>query len=332
MYPTFRRAAAALAAVVVATTLAACGGGADAKPYDAESTGTPSGSWPRTITDTVGSVTLKEQPKNIVSTSVVLTGSLLAIDAPVKGSGASMPGGVGFDAQGFFTQWSDAAKAKGVKALYTKSTLNLEAVKAAKPDLIIVSATGGDSAKDQYAQLTKIAPTVSVDYNSASWEQVTTRLGEITGHEAQAKAAIADYAKQVAGLKASMTPPAAAVQAIAYQGENGAAFALPDGPHADVLKALGVTLAPLPAGVKPEKDRGDVAFVSTEVAVAGLTAKDVLLIDGDADTVKALSAAKAYQNVPALKGRLVPLGHPSFKLDYYSAIDMAKHVAAAYAK
>ena len=39
--------------------------------------------WPRQVTDSYGTHTLPSQPLRIVSTSVTLTGSLLAIDAPV---------------------------------------------------------------------------------------------------------------------------------------------------------------------------------------------------------------------------------------------------------
>ncbi len=47
--------------------------------------------WPRQIVDSRGPHTLESQPQRIVSTSVTLTGSLLAIDAPVVASGATTP-------------------------------------------------------------------------------------------------------------------------------------------------------------------------------------------------------------------------------------------------
>ncbi len=49
-----------------------------------------------------GTITLKSAPKRIVSTSVTLTGSLLAIDAPVIASGAGVPNSRFTDSQGFF--------------------------------------------------------------------------------------------------------------------------------------------------------------------------------------------------------------------------------------
>lgn len=58
--------------------------------------------WPRQITDSRGTHTLESQPLRIVSTSVTLTGSLLAIDAPVVASGATTPNNRVADGQDFY--------------------------------------------------------------------------------------------------------------------------------------------------------------------------------------------------------------------------------------
>lgn len=57
--------------------------------------------WPRQVTDSRGTHTLEQKPQRIVSTSVTLTGSLLAIDAPIIASGATTPNNRIGDAQGF---------------------------------------------------------------------------------------------------------------------------------------------------------------------------------------------------------------------------------------
>lgn len=59
--------------------------------------------WPRQITDSRGTHTTESQPQRIVSTSVTLTGSLLAIDAPVIASGATTPNNRVADDQWLFT-------------------------------------------------------------------------------------------------------------------------------------------------------------------------------------------------------------------------------------
>lgn len=104
----------------------------------------PDAGWPRQIRDSRGVHTLDHKPARIVSTSVTLTGSLLAIDAPVVASGATTPNNRFADDQGFMRQWSDVAKARHVARLYIGEP-NAETVAAQMPDLILISATGGDS-------------------------------------------------------------------------------------------------------------------------------------------------------------------------------------------
>lgn len=78
--------------------------------------------WPRQITDSRGTHTLESQPQRIVSTSVTLTGSLLAIDAPVIASGATTPNNRVADDQGFLRQWSKVAKERKLAtALYRRT-------------------------------------------------------------------------------------------------------------------------------------------------------------------------------------------------------------------
>lgn len=311
--------------------LPACGSAPEGADGGSDQGGATTG-WPRTIEHALGTTTLPAAPRAIVSTSVVLTGSLLAIEAPVVGSGATVPGGPGIDDKGFFTQWASIADERGVDVLYDNSELDLEAVQAAAPDLILLSPVGGDATADQYEQLGQIAPAVAIDYNSRRWEDVTRELGRITGREEKAQAVVDDFTVKIAEICRRITPPAEPVQLIAYQGDNGAAFALPTGPHAELMEELGFTVAGLPDGAQTEEGRGDVAFLSPEAAVAGLTATHVLLIDGDDKTVEAMRADPIYQGVPAMSGRIVPLGHPSFKLDYYAALDMAAHVEAGYGR
>lgn len=69
------------------------------------------------------------------------------------------------------------------------------------PDLILISATGGDSALALYDQLSTIAPTLIINYDDKSWQSLLTQLGEITGHEKQAAERIAQFDKQLAAAK-----------------------------------------------------------------------------------------------------------------------------------
>lgn len=47
------------------------------------------------------------------------------------------------------------------------------------PDLILISATGGDSAMTLYDQLSTIAPTLIINYDDKSWQALLTQLGRL---------------------------------------------------------------------------------------------------------------------------------------------------------
>ena len=171
--------------------------------------------WPRQVTDSRGVHTLESKPTRIVSTSVTLTGSLLAIDAPVVASGATTPNNRVADAQGFLRQWGDIAKQRKVARLYIGEP-SAEAVAAQMPDLILISATGGDSALALYDQLSAIAPTLIINYDDKSWQELLTQLGTLTGQEKQAAERIAAFDKQLAQVKQQMKLPPQPVNAIVY--------------------------------------------------------------------------------------------------------------------
>lgn len=205
--------------------------------------------WPRQITDSRGPHTLESQPLRIVSTSVTLTGSLLAIDAPVVASGATTPNNRVADGQGFLRQWSDVAKARKLSRLYIGEP-SAEAVAAQMPDLILISATGGDSAMMLYDQLSTIAPTLIINYDDKSWQALLTQLGEITGHEKQAAERIAEFDKKLAALKEKMKLPPQPVTALVYTAAaHSANIWTKESAQGQLLEQLGFTLADLPGGL-----------------------------------------------------------------------------------
>lgn len=128
------------------------------------------GEWPRTIETDDGELTLESQPERIVSTSVTLTGSLLAVDAPVIATGVTGENVEDLsDENGFLIQWSEEAKEAGVEKLWDNTAPDAEKAVGYAPDLIVVSKKSGDSAFDQIDRLEQIVPGLVVDYSDASW-------------------------------------------------------------------------------------------------------------------------------------------------------------------
>ncbi|MBP2847058.1 Fe2+-enterobactin ABC transporter substrate-binding protein [Dickeya oryzae] len=286
--------------------------------------------WPRTVQTPKGPLTLTHPPQRIVSTSVTLSGTLLAINAPLVGSGATSPDTVVADEQGFFRQWSAEAKARHVKPLYITEP-NAEAIAAAAPDMIIIAATGGDSALKLYEQLSAIAPTLVVDYGDKSWQQLADYLGQAIGHETDAHQVIERFEQRVQAVKQAIQLPPQPVSALVYY-EDGRGFNLwtPSSAQGQLLHELGFQLASLPDNLPTETRMGkrqDVLQISGENMAASLNGQSLLLFATDENTVKRVIDNPFLSHLdPVMQHRVWAMGPDTFRLDYYSASNMLNQV------
>ena len=290
--------------------------------------------WPRQVTDSRGVHTLESKPTRIVSTSVTLTGSLLAIDAPIVASGATTPNNRVADGQGFLRQWGDIAKQRKVARLCIGEP-SAEAVAAQMPDLILISATGGDSALALYDQLSAIAPTLIINYDDKSWQALLTQLGEITGHEKQAAERIAAFDKQLAQVKQQMTLPPQPVNAIVYTAAaHSANLWTTESAQGKLLHQLGFTLADLPAGLQTSTSQGkrhDIIQLGGENLATGLNGEGLFVFAGDEKDVAAIYANPLLAHLPSVKNKRVwALGTETFRLDYYSAMLVLQRLNAMF--
>ncbi|WP_219951569.1 Fe2+-enterobactin ABC transporter substrate-binding protein [Dickeya zeae] len=286
--------------------------------------------WPRTVPTPKGPLTLTHPPQRIVSTSVTLSGTLLAINAPLVGSGATSPDTVVADEQGFFRQWSAEAKARHVKPLYITEP-NAEAIAAATPDMIIIAATGGDSALKLYEQLSTIAPTLVVDYGDKSWQQLADYLGEAIGHETDARQVIERFEQRVQAVKQAIQLPPQPVSALVYY-EDGRGVNLwtPSSAQGQLLHELGFQLASLPDNLPTETRMGkrqDIVQISGENMAASLNGQSLLLFATDENTVKRVIDNPFLSHLePVVQHRVWAMGPDTFRLDYYSASNMLNQV------
>lgn len=290
--------------------------------------------WPRTLPSRMGEVTLDKPPQRIVSTSVTLTGSLLALDAPVIASGATAPNNRFADGQGFFRQWGEVAAQRQVKRLYIGEA-NAEAVAAEAPDLIIVSASGADSAAALYSQFSSIAPTLVVDYDDQSWQDVMRLLGRASGHEAQAEARIDEFSQRVTALKGRLQLPSQPITAFVYNASaRQANLWTGESAQGRLLTSLGFELATPPSDLPTFVSQGkrkDIVQVGGEHLAAGLNGQSWLMFAAEASDADALKGNTLLAHLPAVKSQqLYALGNDTFRLDYYSAGHLLDRLEAAF--
>lgn len=314
-------AALALAAVV---GLAACGQGAATEPDDAGEI---------SITHAKGTTKVPTGAKRIVSTSVTLTGHLLALGAPVVATQVAKPSKLS-DSNGFFTQWADKATAAKVQVLYQSTEVDLEKISSAQPDLIIGAATGQDgAAAEVYDKLTAIAPTVILNYDGLSWQETMRKVAEVLSLQDKADQVVSDYEKHVADLKGKIKAPGTKVTALTFAADGLNVFT-PESAQATVATDLGLEYGGVPDNLKPagQPARNDVTAVTFENAsdALGTNALLVVMAGSDADLAP-LTKHPVVANLAAVKEkRAYPIGFESFRIDYFSAIATADRIAAAF--
>lgn len=294
---------------------------AAARPLWAQPTG-----WPRRITGEDGrTVDIPALPQRILSSSVTLTGTALAVGAPVVASAATVDGQ-------FFAQWAAEAQARGVERLWPAGRVDLETVMMLAPDLILVSSGGADSALAQVSQFSGIAPTLVLDYANQPWQSLAGQIGQATGRENQAAALLADYDRWIADQRAQMVLPSGRANIISYNGPgipNPVARA--DGVHGRLLSSLGFGIE----GPRPDWPGADSGTDFARVAydyLPDLSAETTFLLNAGQDRAEAFMADPLLVNLPSVRaGQVYALGETSFRIDYYSARQIVESLAATFA-
>lgn len=279
--------------------------------------------WPKTLVNSDGSrVVIPARPERILSTSVTVTGTLLAIDAPVVASASATT-------NAYFAQWQEVAKAKEVTNVWPAGRINLEAAYAVRPDLIIVSAGGADSAMAHVEMLRAIAPVLIVDYAVTDWQGLATTLGRALGLEQSAQQRITSFNQYVEDVRQHIHLPEGKVNIVSY---NGPGIINPvgtaTGTHGKLLRALGFDVVTPPGIMKGSReDAGD--FIRSEYEqLIRLNGASVFLLRRRVDDVNGLLNDPVLQNLTAVKNKQVwGMGENSFRMDFYSATETVDIIA-----
>lgn len=282
--------------------------------------------WPRTFTNADGTTTvIPAQPQRILSTAISITGTLLAVDAPVIATGSAGNGS-------YFAQWAAIADARGLTNVWPAGSVDLEAAYAVEPDLIIVSTSGADSALAQLAELQQVAPTIILDYGGQTWQDLAVEIGQATGLEEQVADVIGDYNLRVAQAGSLITVPEGTANIISYNGagtENP--IARVGGAHAELLAALGFTIEDPPLEWHSQANtRADFVWAMFE-RLPELTSETTFLLRFTDEQVAPFLAEPVLANLPSVKaGQVYGLGANSFRIDYYSSLEIVDHIVATF--
>jgi len=160
-----------------------------------EADNTQKSEWPRTITDATGNqVVIQERPERIAVLHPLYMDYFFALGVPPIASGNAASA-----LKEFATLQPYAGTAK-VEDLGSGRDLNLEAIIAAKPDVIV---TFKGHIDEKYEELSKIAPVVQIDY-SDKWENATMMCAQIIGKEELAEQLIKETKEKIEKTKEQM--------------------------------------------------------------------------------------------------------------------------------
>ncbi len=282
------------------------------------STSANEGQWPRTFVNSDGTTTvIPHKPQKILSTTTTVTGTLIAIDAPVVASSVAGDGK-------FFAQWEEIAKKRNIQELWAVGSVDTEMAYAVMPDLIVVAATGGDSVYDLVSELQMIAPVIVVDYGAQTWQELAVKLGFATGREAFVEQKITEFNNYIDSVKLNL--PDTQANIISYNGPGIAnAIAKVTGPHSELLHSLGIDIENAKDEWETFTDkRSDFVRVHYETLTM-LKAPMTFVIVADDNKAQKVMDDPVLVNLPSVKKHQVyPLGPHSFRIDYYSSIEIVE--------
>ena len=178
-----------LFSIIALFLLAACGG-TEEKTTEKKETEKPKEETSYTVEHSMGSTTIKGTPERVVILTNEGTEALLAMGVTPVGAVQSFTG----------DPWYDhiADQLKDTQVVGVESEVNVEAIAALKPDLII-----GNKMRQEkiYDQLNAIAPTVFAETLRGDWKVNFELYAKALNKETEGKEVLDKYEARIADLK-----------------------------------------------------------------------------------------------------------------------------------
>ncbi|AJT42207.1 ferric enterobactin (enterochelin)-binding protein [Psychromicrobium lacuslunae] len=259
----------------------------------------------RVVKTEKGDVSIPVKPERVVLLNFALAGYLYDLGAPVK---AMTPEFTDAKDPQFAEFWKADAEKAGTSFLpWGSSGFDLEAILAAKPDLIIAGGMGFPyaQASDVYQQLTDIAPTVMVNKKYTTWqEQLKFLATDVFGQPDLYQHHLDAYQKRKQEVKAAITLPPGPVSYLSITADAKPYVLMEDQGLPIELQELGFKPAPLYQQYKfePYTKGGDMFKLSPEQITKYLTMPTVFVMGFNRDTFKLdeLKAKSPYSKLPAV--------------------------------
>jgi iron-siderophore transport system substrate-binding protein len=298
---TRRVLAAGLALAAGLGALSGCGGDNDDAAAPGSSSAAAAARYPVTLTHKLGTAEVKAAPQRIVALSDADLDALLMLGVqPVGVAESSGPDGV--------TEWAKPLLTGKPTVLTAGDTgFDVEKIAALAPDLILA---GGDYyIDDEYAKLSKLAPTTAYETTGAfedPWQTTLKQVATAVGQDARATQLIAEVEGKIAKAKADFPELAGKRFSLSQMWEAGSIGVLRSDRDAGVkmLNDFGMKLAPAVSSLP-----GD------EFAVQ-LSLEKVAVLDTDVTLI--YYAESSLQ--PTLEGNALFNGLASVKRGSYKAL------------
>ncbi|WP_407659766.1 ABC transporter substrate-binding protein [Kineococcus indalonis] len=278
----------------------------------------------RTISTEQGEITVPGDPQRIVVLSGGLAGYLFALDAPVVATDTRVLGVTDLEG-GFPPSWAARAREQGTTALPAGEQLNVEAVAAAQPDLIIGGGQGitAVQAQEDYDALSAIAPTVLVPARTTAWQDQLEAVAEAAGRSGDVERLTGAYEEEVAAVAAAITPPEGATVFLLSL-PNGKPYLVPADAALPALTAeVGLTPDDVvtKAGDPQLYGSGDSFEVGPELLAGVADAPNAFVIDLGGRGLEELKADPLYAALPSFAaGRVWELPATSYRPDHDGAL------------
>lgn len=310
-----RRASLTAVLAVAALALSACGGSTDTGA-GGSTAAADDAAFPVTVEHIWGSTTVPARPERVVALGVTDSDPLLGMGVVPL---AVTPFVFYADTNGV-GPWAQDLLDGTEPEVFTGSEVDVEAVAALQPDLIVGVSAGFDEAV--YEQLSAIAPTLvrpegtvayGVDRDAAT-RMIARAVGEVDRGEELIAAADQAFADAVAAH-----PEVEGATGVAALWSGGQYYAfLPADARGRALTELGLDL---PAAIT-EQDTGDSFYVDVSAERLDLLDADVLLVLADPDSVATVEADPVLAQVPVVArgGMVVDAGDLRGAMSYNSVL------------